>query len=127
VPSPPAFSIRNITDSQFSLSWKEPNYLPGYLEKFKIIIEWKHLNANQIPNWCPREEEQNHSKTVNGSVFEYDYLEVKAFMKYEVYMKAKTSEGWSNSSGPEKILSNSGGTFFLLSFISLFHYKIIFN
>ncbi|XP_011869291.1 PREDICTED: tyrosine-protein phosphatase 10D isoform X2 [Vollenhovia emeryi] len=109
VPSPPKFSIGNITDSQFSVSWEEPDYLPGHLEEFEIIVDWVLLYP--IPNWCPREEQDNdHSKKFNtsGSVFEYDYLEAKAFTSYQVCMRARTGAGWGNSSEPKTIFSNSG-------------------
>lgn len=116
MPSPPEFSIKNVTDSQFSLSWKKPNYLPGHLEKFEIIIEWELLYS--IPNWCPREEQdKKHLKrfNVSGDIFEYN-LGAKAFTSYKVYMRAKTGEGWSNNSDPETFSSNSGGIFYCLSF-----------
>ncbi|TGZ50782.1 receptor-type tyrosine-protein phosphatase beta-like isoform X1 [Temnothorax longispinosus] len=106
VPSPPEFSIKNITDSQFSLSWKEPDYLPGHLEEFEIVIDWK--SEYPPPNWCPREEDTDYPKklNVNGSVFEYDF-EAKAFTSYKIFMRAKTGQGWSNSSDPKTCLSNS--------------------
>ncbi|XP_011694780.1 PREDICTED: receptor-type tyrosine-protein phosphatase eta isoform X2 [Wasmannia auropunctata] len=112
IPSPPSeLSVTNITNSQFSLSWKEPDYLPGYIEEFEIIIDWKPLYP--IPNWCLLEEQdKNHSKKLNisGSVFEYDYLEAKAFANYTVRIRAKTGEGggWSNSSDPQTFESSSG-------------------
>ncbi|XP_018309941.1 receptor-type tyrosine-protein phosphatase beta isoform X2 [Mycetomoellerius zeteki] len=116
VSSPPEFSVRNITDSQFSLSWNEPDYLPGYLEEFEIAIYWKPLYS--IPNWCPREEQDMekicfnsyYAKkfNVSGSVFEYDYLEAKGFTDYKVYMRARTGEGWSNISDPHMFASDSG-------------------
>lgn len=128
MPSPPKFCIKNITDSQFSLSWKEPNYLPGYLEEFEIVIDWELQYP--IPNWCPREEQDtDYSKkfNVSGNVFEYDYLEAKAFTNYKIYMRAKTGEGWSNSSDPQTFSSSSGGIFHFLSLDFFFHYiyKII--
>ncbi|KAG5345078.1 PTPRB phosphatase, partial [Acromyrmex charruanus] len=110
VSSPPEFYVRNITDSQFSLSWNEPDYLPGYLEEFEIVIYWKPLYS--IPNWCPREEQDmpDHFKkfNVSGSVFEYDYLEAKGFTNYKVHMRARTGEGWSNNSDPHMFVSDSG-------------------
>jgi len=118
VSSPPEFCVRNITDSQFSLSWNEPDYLPGYLKEFEIVIYWKSLYS--IPNWCPREEQDtpNHSKkfNVSGSVFEYNYLEAKGFTNYKVHMRARTGEGWSNNSDPYMFASDSGGTFHFSSF-----------
>ncbi|XP_018400416.1 PREDICTED: receptor-type tyrosine-protein phosphatase beta isoform X1 [Cyphomyrmex costatus] len=122
VSSPPEFSVKNITDSQFSLSWKEPDYLPGYLEEFEIVIYWKPLYS--IPNWCPREEQDmDRSKkfNVSGSVFEYDYLEAKAFTHYKIRIRAKTGEGWSNNSDPYMFASDSGvpGTISKFNFSSI--------
>lgn len=89
--------------------------MPGYLKEFEIVIDWKLLY--RIPNWCLREEDKDYSKTlyVSGNVFEYDYLEAKAFTSYKVYMRAKTAEKWSNNSDPQTFLSSSGGTFYFLS------------
>lgn len=109
VPSPPVeITIENITDSQFSLSWKEPDYLPGHLEEFEIVIEWKVQYP--IPNWCREEQDKNYfKKLVNESVFKYNYSEAKAFTNYTVYMRAKTGEGWSNNSDLQSSSSSSGG------------------
>ncbi|XP_036149431.1 tyrosine-protein phosphatase 10D isoform X2 [Monomorium pharaonis] len=104
-PSAPKLSIGNLTDSQFSLSWDEPDYLPGNLEEFEIIIDWK--SQYPIPDWC---EEQDYSETLNvknRSIFEYHYSEIKAFMNYTAYIRAKTGEGWSNKSDPQEISTNS--------------------
>lgn len=98
------------------MSWEEPDYLPGYLEEFEIVIDWKQRYP--IPNWCPREEQdKDRSKKLNvsGSVFEYDYLEAKAFTNYKVYMRAKTGEGWSDNSDSKMFASDSGGIFYFLS------------
>lgn len=112
-PSPPKFSIKNITDSQFSLSWDKPEYLPGYLKEFEIIIDWELLY--RIPNWCEVDKDYSKKLNVSGNVFEYDYLEAKAFTSYKVYMRAKTAERWSNNSDPQTFLSSSGGIFYFLS------------
>lgn len=116
VSSPPEFFIRNITDSQFSLSWNEPDYLPGHLEEFEIVIEWNVRYP--IPNWCPREKQDKiyfKKFNISGNVFEYDYLEAKAFTDYTVYMRAKTGEGWSNNSDLQSFSSSSGGILYFLS------------
>lgn len=87
--------------------------MPGYLKEFEIVIDWKFLYW--IPNWCPREEDYSKTLYVSGNVFEYDYLEAKAFTSYKVYMRAKTAEKWSNNSDPQIFLSSSGGIFYFLS------------
>ncbi|KAL0134795.1 hypothetical protein PUN28_001517 [Cardiocondyla obscurior] len=108
VPFPPQqLSIKNVTDSQFSLSWFEPEYLPGYLEKFEIVIDWNVRYSS--PNWCPSEEQDRPiTFNVSGNMLEYHYLEAKPFTDYEVYMRAKTGEGWSNNSHSQIFLSKSG-------------------
>ena len=82
--------------------------MPGNLEEFEIIIDWK--SQYPIPDWC---EEQDYSETLNvknRSIFEYHYSEIKAFMNYTAYIRAKTGEGWSNISDPQEISTNSAGT-----------------
>lgn len=117
VPSPPEFCIKNVTDSQFSLSWFEPKYLPGYLEEFEIVIDWELQYP--IPNWCEEQDTDSKKFNVSGNVFEYDYLEVKPFTSYKIYMRAKTGEGWSNSSDLQTFLSSSRGIFY--SYLLIFH------
>lgn len=119
VPTDPKVCIKNITDSQFSLSWDEPTYLPGHLEMFEIIIDWNLQYP--IPNWCSREQDNEEKLDVDGDKFEYDYRKAKAFTNYTVTMKAKTGEGWGNSSNPQIFSTNSAGIFYFL-FLDLYNY-----
>ncbi|XP_029664707.1 tyrosine-protein phosphatase 10D isoform X3 [Formica exsecta] len=106
VPSPPKFTFDNVTDSQFTLIWDLPEYLPGNLEEFEIRINWKTLYP--IPNWCTREESKNSIKrNVSGSIFDYSYLEAKAYTNYTVCMRARTGAGWSDCSIPQTVETNS--------------------
>ncbi|CAL1677550.1 unnamed protein product [Lasius platythorax] len=102
---PPNFTFDNVTDSQFTLSWDPPEYLPGNLEEFEMTIDWKQLYP--IPNWCAREEPKNPIKrNVNGSTFDYS-LEAKAYTMYTVSMRAKTGAGWSKYGTPQTTKTNS--------------------
>lgn len=118
MPSPPKFTFDNVTDSQFTLIWDLPEYLPGNLEEFEIRINWKPLYP--IPNWCTREESKNFIKrNVSGSIFDYSYLEAKAYTNYTVCMRARTGAGWSDCSIPQTVETNSIGIYYFHLFISL--------
>lgn len=49
--------------------------------------------------------------TVNGSTFNYDYLEAKPFTNYTVTMRAKTYAGWGNYSHPRIFSTKYAGIF----------------
>ncbi|XP_011175573.2 tyrosine-protein phosphatase 10D isoform X2 [Solenopsis invicta] len=107
-PSEPSeFSVKDITDSEFTLSWGEPEYLPGNLEDFEITIDWEPLYP--IPDWCHKEPDRHIQFTIkNGSVFEHKYKEAKAFMIYNVSIRAKTKEEWGNKTETKTFSSSSG-------------------
>ncbi|XP_076749342.1 phosphatidylinositol phosphatase PTPRQ-like isoform X1 [Xylocopa sonorina] len=95
IPSAPLISVVNITYSQFLFVWESPTYLPGNLLQFEIIFEGKI--GFPRPIWC----EQVHMKIVkylNGSTFNFEYLEAKAYTNYTAKIRAKTTPGWGNYS-----------------------------
>lgn len=110
MPSPPVFRAVNITDSQFSLTWNPPEYLAGNLKEFEIGLVWQPLFP--IPEWCPYKVSNSLNITrLNGSTFNYDYLEAKAYTQYTVMMKAKTGAGWGNYSTIQTFRSDRGGMY----------------
>lgn len=115
MPYPPTFTFDNVTDSHFTLSWDPPEYLPGNLEEFEMMITWTPLYP--IPNWCTREPKNLIKHNVSGNIFDYTYLEAKAYTKYVVCMKAKTGAGWSECGISQTIRTDSIGIYYI--FISL--------
>jgi len=123
VPSPPKFTFDNITDSQFTLIWDPPKHLPGNLEEFEMTITW--TVQYPIPNWCARESKNSIKYNVSGSIFDYTYLEAKAYTMYTVNMRARTGAGWSEHGFPQNIITNSIGIYYIFIFSFRYNKKLL--
>lgn len=123
MPSPPNLKFDNVTDSQFTLMWDPPNILPGNLEEFEMTIKWEPLYP--IPNWCTHEPKNENIKyNVSGNIFDYTYLEAKAYTMYIVCMRAKTGAGWSECGTPQNIKTNSIGIYYFHLFVITKNYYL---
>lgn len=115
VPSPPSFAIKNITESQFSVVWEQPDYLAGIVKDYKISLEWKPLFP--IPTWCSLELPNNTEIKNLNDTQSYDYCKAKAYSQYQVKMQARTGAGWGNFSAIQTIQSNSASMCFVFYFL----------
>ncbi|XP_012230873.2 receptor-type tyrosine-protein phosphatase H isoform X1 [Linepithema humile] len=88
-PIPPTFTIKEINNFNFSLTWEFPKRLPGTLEQCDIVIDWEPRYS--IPDWCAYDEPKKPI-SVNCSVdtLTYDFQDLKPFTTYKVKMRAKT-------------------------------------
>lgn len=110
-PDPPSFTIKEIDNLNFSLTWEVPKFLPGTLEQCDIVIDWKPRYS--IPVWCGRDEP---SISVNCSVdtFTYDLQDLKPFATYKVKMRAKTNAvEWSEYSEQNFSTMSTGTDYFI--------------
>ncbi|XP_032668444.1 phosphatidylinositol phosphatase PTPRQ isoform X2 [Odontomachus brunneus] len=105
VPSSPLLRVTKITESQFSLTWSEPEYLPGIVENYEIMLSWTPLFP--IPAWCASETPKNDEIVKLNDTLSYDYDKVKAYRQYNITMRAKTCAGWGNVSVPQIIQSKA--------------------
>ncbi|XP_020278990.1 tyrosine-protein phosphatase 10D isoform X3 [Pseudomyrmex gracilis] len=112
VPDPPnSLAFYDVTDSQFSLNWKEPECPHGNLQEFQVKITWRKYYP--IPKWCAEEESGTVlSEPIDASTFNYTYLNATAFTHYEVQVKARTGaeikNGWGSYSKSKHSPTNPG-------------------
>ncbi|XP_012279804.1 tyrosine-protein phosphatase 10D isoform X2 [Orussus abietinus] len=100
VPSPPAkLEITDVTETNFTLNWKKPEYLAGYLGNFEVNLKWEP--AYLVPDWCEHGASRTDNITdIDGSSLSYSYVLGMPYSNYSAEIRAKTGAGWGEFSDP---------------------------
>ncbi|XP_046430615.1 receptor-type tyrosine-protein phosphatase H isoform X1 [Neodiprion fabricii] len=96
VPSAPSLEALNLTSSTFNLVWESPNYLPGNLIEYEIILGLQRLFLQ--PSFCIYNDSSKTISDINGTTLAYAYLEAVPYSNYSASIKARTNAGWGNYS-----------------------------
>lgn len=96
VPSAPNITALYIASDKFTLTWEEPEYLPGNLSGHEISLESHRLYPT--PASCNYTNSSDYISNIEGSTFTYVFSNAAPYSNYTARIRAQTGAGWGNYS-----------------------------
>uniref|UniRef100_W5NHK9 Phosphatidylinositol phosphatase PTPRQ n=1 Tax=Lepisosteus oculatus TaxID=7918 RepID=W5NHK9_LEPOC len=99
VPSAPRnLNVSDIQSTSVTLSWSQPDTIPGYLQEYQIVVQ-------RLSTWCNDwitaecvENEAMHYTNGTDEVLEVTVYSLMKFRRYRFRIAARTNAGYGNAS-----------------------------
>ncbi|XP_015208369.2 phosphatidylinositol phosphatase PTPRQ isoform X2 [Lepisosteus oculatus] len=99
VPSAPRnLNVSDIQSTSVTLSWSQPDTIPGYLQEYQIVVQ-------RLSTWCNDwitaecvENEAMHYTNGTDEVLEVTVYSLMKFRRYRFRVAARTNAGYGNAS-----------------------------
>jgi hypothetical protein len=105
VPSEPVdFNVNVESNTSVNLVWKAPQYPNGVIAKYRVY--YNETMAEHGETYETTEETQYSEETKET---QYSVKKLTPYTKYSFWVRAETSAGLGNSSGPISNITKEGG------------------